>query len=518
MRLFLKRTKLEITKLKDLIEKHIVYIILLIISILCAYSSFRFSHFNIISIFLAFSFFIGLKLKIKNILKQYFLPILSVQLFQVSTDLIEISFAPVQSYNVYRAPIQFYPDMFVPLILLIIFLIKPNIFSIISIFLISLFRIFYIAVILCLQYAYFIIEYKMLDHWGGNHIEESFVEFLSKTNLIYLLGPKLLICGATILIFIFIQKQNRIILGSFKIKDNLKKILCTIVALSYLFSWLYFGFIYRDIATFSQGDAFATNGEIRSKNNLRTLHSYFPNISYGILKNLIKFQAENDDTTNDNFKIHLGNTLDAKDAYYFQDKDIGSEWAAFYYEYFRNSLKASHFSLKKEKNLFDLPEKEVLPNGTTRVVLGPPFLPKGIKNYFQYKLILYKPLNPKTTQEISSANDLAVICSYPIWFEEPADSFAEIYNISDLYMILEKARNYLDDTVEIMNKIQSGEIRYPYTDFLYFSAITITTLGYGDILPNSNTVRFLVMMEALLGILLAGFFISCLFIKNENGK
>jgi len=37
-------------------------------------------------------------------------------------------------------------------------------------------------------------------------------------------------------------------------------------------------------------------------------------------------------------------------------------------------------------------------------------------------------------------------------------------------------------------------------DFIYFSFITMTTLGYGDILPNSTFVRALVILEALLGI------------------
>ena len=36
-------------------------------------------------------------------------------------------------------------------------------------------------------------------------------------------------------------------------------------------------------------------------------------------------------------------------------------------------------------------------------------------------------------------------------------------------------------------------------DFIYFSTITISTVGYGDILPNSTTVRMIVVSEVLLG-------------------
>jgi uncharacterized membrane protein len=39
-------------------------------------------------------------------------------------------------------------------------------------------------------------------------------------------------------------------------------------------------------------------------------------------------------------------------------------------------------------------------------------------------------------------------------------------------------------------------------DFLYFSLITQTTVGYGDILPNSTKVRAVVIVQILLGLFL----------------
>lgn len=47
-----------------------------------------------------------------------------------------------------------------------------------------------------------------------------------------------------------------------------------------------------------------------------------------------------------------------------------------------------------------------------------------------------------------------------------------------------------------------------FFDMLYFSAMTITTIGYGDILPNSTLVRGLVVAEILAGILLLVFFVN----------
>jgi hypothetical protein len=43
---------------------------------------------------------------------------------------------------------------------------------------------------------------------------------------------------------------------------------------------------------------------------------------------------------------------------------------------------------------------------------------------------------------------------------------------------------------------------------LYFSAITITTIGYGDIYPISTVARLLVASEAILGVVLVGLFLN----------
>ena len=40
-----------------------------------------------------------------------------------------------------------------------------------------------------------------------------------------------------------------------------------------------------------------------------------------------------------------------------------------------------------------------------------------------------------------------------------------------------------------------------FADFLYFSFVTLTTLGYGDITPVSSQARSLAMMEAVCGVL-----------------
>lgn len=48
-------------------------------------------------------------------------------------------------------------------------------------------------------------------------------------------------------------------------------------------------------------------------------------------------------------------------------------------------------------------------------------------------------------------------------------------------------------------------------DFIYFSVVTITTLGYGDILPNSKLIRLFIMIESISGVTLMGILISSIF-------
>jgi hypothetical protein len=51
---------------------------------------------------------------------------------------------------------------------------------------------------------------------------------------------------------------------------------------------------------------------------------------------------------------------------------------------------------------------------------------------------------------------------------------------------------------------------------LYLSAITITTVGYGDILPITTTARALVSSEAVLGIIIIGLFLNSLWYERTK--
>lgn len=53
------------------------------------------------------------------------------------------------------------------------------------------------------------------------------------------------------------------------------------------------------------------------------------------------------------------------------------------------------------------------------------------------------------------------------------------------------------------------------TDFLYFSIITITTLGYGDICPVGTIAKFLTSIEVFMGIIIVAGYLS-LVISNYS--
>ena len=72
-------------------------------------------------------------------------------------------------------------------------------------------------------------------------------------------------------------------------------------------------------------------------------------------------------------------------------------------------------------------------------------------------------------------------------------------------------RNYASGTRGFPAKSSGHFMR-----LLYLSAITITTVGYGDILPITTTARALVSSEAILGIIIIGLFLNSLWYERTK--
>lgn len=81
------------------------------------------------------------------------------------------------------------------------------------------------------------------------------------------------------------------------------------------------------------------------------------------------------------------------------------------------------------------------------------------------------------------------------------------------YELSKKIDGYTRSVYGFPNNIDGKFIR-----MLYLSMVTITTLGYGDIVPLSNLTRILVGLESFLGIVIIGWFATALlndFNKNK---
>ncbi|HEY5715755.1 MAG TPA: ion channel [Psychromonas sp.] len=58
--------------------------------------------------------------------------------------------------------------------------------------------------------------------------------------------------------------------------------------------------------------------------------------------------------------------------------------------------------------------------------------------------------------------------------------------------------------------IEQGSWKVNFSDFIYFSFVTLTTLGFGDLLPKAPLARFLVYMEAVVGVFYMAIVVSSL--------
>lgn len=65
-------------------------------------------------------------------------------------------------------------------------------------------------------------------------------------------------------------------------------------------------------------------------------------------------------------------------------------------------------------------------------------------------------------------------------------------------------------TLDAFSGIEPAGWKRNLPDFIYFSFVTLTTLGFGDLLPVSPLARFLVYMEAVMGVFYMAIVVSSL--------
>jgi len=84
-------------------------------------------------------------------------------------------------------------------------------------------------------------------------------------------------------------------------------------------------------------------------------------------------------------------------------------------------------------------------------------------------------------------------------------SAGHLYTAASIYLLLTMLFFALYTTIaaiypDAFQKTAGGATRHP-VDLLYFSLVTLTTVGYGDIIPVRGTVRMIAGLEAATGIL-----------------
>lgn len=94
-----------------------------------------------------------------------------------------------------------------------------------------------------------------------------------------------------------------------------------------------------------------------------------------------------------------------------------------------------------------------------------------------------------------------------IWFSEKVFPYAKG---KQLFMPI--PHHVVSNLRSLKNKLETGtnDLEDSYWRMLYFSGVTITTLGYGDIVPITTRSRLFVSLEAILGIITVGLFLNAL--------
>jgi hypothetical protein len=113
------------------------------------------------------------------------------------------------------------------------------------------------------------------------------------------------------------------------------------------------------------------------------------------------------------------------------------------------------------------------------------------------------------------ADDLSSIEEVKL-VENIARSKTEPEFASHLNQLINVERRERDASLAILRSIAIRRPGLDKIDYWYFSTITMTTVGYGDILPNNSSSRLLVMGQILVGVFYLVFALQLLWPTKES--
>lgn len=179
---------------------------------------------------------------------------------------------------------------------------------------------------------------------------------------------------------------------------------------------------------------------------------------------------------------------------------LGDAWAAYYTELFRANGYESYCITSSQK--VPAPVKY----GERRFPLGE----------YQLLTVALKNKNPDM-KDLNLALFFDAETFGTLWEDaDPLVPNAHDTTTRGFYRILPYCLNNLDNTRIAAEAAANPPVSF--CDFLYFSTITITTTGYGDILPNTTYVRLFVMVEILLGTVIFGLLLGKLTQRSPSSE
>ena len=254
------------------------------------------------------------------------------------------------------------------------------------------------------------------------------------------------------------------------------------MAALYFVVWFTFGLLYQWYANTTNGQAFAFQEDLRVRSQVQEFKKRKGlHIDDKTIKNLIPTCTWD---FADGAKTNEAILVPAR-------RNIGQDWAVYYSKKFK-SEGITHFAVKVMPGTSKESYKE---DGVWRV--GP-----------LYKLEILLFHNASSDKANKPVKSFPILAIRPPTQVSPNFKSDVKYEIRGLPDVLCYSAHFIDDSFSTLKQIVDGQYEYPLVDFLYFSAVTITTVGYGDILPRDKSVRVLVMIESLAGVIILGVFLT----------
>lgn len=274
----------------------------------------------------------------------------------------------------------------------------------------------------------------------------------------------------------------------------------------YIFVLVLFGFVYWNISNYSGGDFFIFQNDIDTDIKINTfkkemnIKAYNRDINMSI-KNLIV----SNEYVRPILKLDVLNNNNK--SIFVVDKTLGSNWANYYYS--TNINKGINYM-----SIYNMGEDKI----------------NGRFNTCKIKVCFYKFKNDNyNMQDIQAeygkkfSNNFYKVDTWYLWVNNyetiKKNYFKQKYYFYPLNFFFQKLMtnsiSFPDESPIVLQKVSNGNFKYSIWNFIYFSAVTITTLGYGDILPNSTMVRIIVVIETMMGIIITGMLASCAFLNKK---